>query len=190
MPHTQLQTLFSKERTAWITVAAYTLFLYATLAIAFDLYVWVFDQIGRQSMSWWMNLGFSIAGAVLFLSVVFVYRPQASGYVAMAMIGLAVTFCLQFLPVPAKRFHFFQYAPLTLLVYDAIRFRLRDQSRYIWAMALVSLIGLGDETIQWLLPDRHFGVLDLVINAAAGLLTLVFLGFVVKEENYPWPGRK
>jgi hypothetical protein len=50
-------------------------------------------------------------------------------------------------------------------------------------MALVALAGLGDETIQWLLPDRHFGVLDLAINSVAGLLALVFIGFVWNPEK-------
>ena len=32
---------------------------------------------------------------------------------------------------------------------------------------------------------RFFGVVDLVINSAAGLLTLTLIGFVLEEENYP-----
>lgn len=54
----------------------------------------------------------------------------------------------------------------------------------------MALIGLDDETIQWILPSRHFGVLDIFVNAEAGLLTLVFIRFVLREENYPWGSRQ
>ncbi len=38
---------------------------------------------------------------------------------------------------------------------------------------MVSVVGLGDETLQWILAIRHFGILDLLTNTTAGLLTLV-----------------
>ena len=52
---------------------------------------------------------------------------------------------------------------------------------------MVSVVGLGDETLQWILANRHFGILDLLTNTTAGLLTLVFIVFVLGEENYPYP---
>jgi hypothetical protein len=55
-----------------------------------------------------------------------------------------------------------------------------------YMLALVALIGLGDETLQWILPNRYVGLVDLVVNTATGLFTLAFIGFVLGEENYPW----
>ena len=106
-----------------------------------------------------------------------------------ALIVVAVAMTLYGLEIPAKRFHFFQYAPATLLVFDALRFTLKDRWLYTGTLALVALIGLGDETIQWILPTRHFGFLDILVNAEAGLLTLLFIRFVLREENYPWGSR-
>ena len=85
------------------------------------------------------------------------------------------------MPSPAKRLHFFKYAPLTLLVFEVVGFRLRNRFRYVWVLAVVTLIGLGDETIQWVLPSRRFALTDVATNAAAGFLTLAFLAFVVGE---------
>ena len=101
------------------------------------------------------------------------------------LICLGVAFSLQILTIPAKRFHFLQYAPLTVLVFDALRFTIRGRFLYIWTLALVALIGLGDETLQWMLPNRYFGIVDLVVNTVAGLFALAFIGFVLGEENYP-----
>jgi VanZ family protein len=179
------QTIFKTETRAWTAVVVYTVVLYSTLTIAFDVYVSVYDQIGRASMSGWINGAFALAGLVLLGWILLCIRPRLSGYAAMLLIVLAVAFCLHHLKVPAKRFHFFQYAPLAVLLFDAVGFRCKDRDKYIWTMALAVLIGLGDESIQYMLPDRHFGFLDIVINSAAALLTLVFIGFVWGEENYP-----
>jgi hypothetical protein len=181
--------IFATERRAWIAVALYTLILYSTLTVAFDLYVSVYDQVGKATVSQWMNLSLAGTGLLLALLTFAWIRPRPSGYLAMLLIGLTLAFCVSQLTIPAKRFHFFQYAPLTVLVFDSLRFRCKDRGIYVCSMALVTLIGLGDETVQWMLPDRHFGTLDLVINSAAGLLTLVFIGFVLGEEKYPFPRR-
>jgi len=185
---TSRRTLFRNEKVAWIALSVYTAVLYLTLEVSFRLYVSVYDRLGRAFVSAVMNAGFAFVGIVLLLIIVWLYRPPWSGYGAMLLIAAGLAFCLANLPVPAKRFHFFQYAPLTVIVFDLLRFRIRDRGIWIWTLIVVALIGLGDETIQAILPDRHFGVLDLAVNAGAGLLTLGFIGFVIGEENYPFPG--
>jgi hypothetical protein len=175
-------SLFSSEWKAWTAVAVYAGLLYGTLTVAFDLYVFVYDRVGRETVSFWMNFAVGTTGVLVVGWLLFHYRPPLSGYVALGLIGLVVAYCLSQLPVPAKRFHFLQYGPLTALVYAALGFRSRNPDRYVWAMLLVALIGLGDETIQALLPDRHFGLLDLVINSTAAAVTLAFIGFVARRK--------
>ncbi len=188
--HKPPRTLFRRERTAWAATALYTLFLYSTLTVAFRIYVDVYDQVGRETVSWWINAGLAsiafVGGALLCR----IYRPRAAGYLVLILCGCALAFALHVLAVPAKRLHFFQYVPLTLLLFDALRFRRRSPDLYAYTFAAVCLIGLGDELLQGLLPNRYFGVTDLVVNATAGLLTLAVLGFVVREENYPYPLRE
>ena len=77
--------------------------------------------------------------------------------------------------------------PLTVLVFDAVRFRSLGRFQYVWTVVLISVIGFGDGTIQWILPTRHFGIPDLLTNSTAGLLTLAFIAFVLGEARYPFP---
>lgn len=163
----------------------YTIFLYSTLTVAYRVYVSLYEQIGRDTMSQWMNLSFLVAGAVLLLFFLPLVFQDWSRILAFAMICLSVAYCLAYLEVPAKRFHFFQYAPLGVLLFDAVGFRWSGRQRYLLTAAGVAFLGLGDELIQWVLPNRHFGVPDLVVNSVAGILALCFIGFVVGEENYP-----
>jgi len=182
--------LFSSARTAWLTAAAYTVFLYSTLTVAFRLYVWMFDRFGKPFMSSLMMWIYVPVGLALFALLFFRLPRQLGRYVSFLMLGLALGFCLDRITIPAKRFHFLEYAPLAVLVFDALRFHCRDRYHYVWTMAVVSLVGLGDEIIQGILPNRYFGINEVVTNAAAGLFALIFIAFVLGEENYPWPRRK
>ncbi|MFQ5930356.1 MAG: VanZ family protein [Acidobacteriota bacterium] len=182
--------IFRSARTAWIAVASYTVFLYATLSVSFDMYSFVYDRIGREAMSRWMNMMFVPVGLILLLFVLFFLPRKFGVYLSFSLICLGVALCLNLLTIPAKRFHFFQYAPLTVLVFDALRFSVKDHYLYVWTLAAVALLGLGDETIQWMLPSRYFGLTDVAVNAGAGLLTLAFIRFVLGEENYPWGPQK
>jgi hypothetical protein len=178
--------IFSSPARAWMVVALYTAFLYSTLTLAFHWYVQWSERLGEPGMDrlmTWMYLPIVLAVLVFVLS----FLPRRLGaYVAFVLICLALAYALKYLEVPAKRFHFFEYWPLTLFIYDALRFKCRDRYLYVWTLALVTLIGLGDESLQAIMPKRHFGLLDLGVDALAGLLTLAFIGFVMGEENYPW----
>ncbi|MEE8304847.1 MAG: VanZ family protein [Candidatus Tectomicrobia bacterium] len=182
--------VFSSVKKAWLAIIAYTLFLYGTLSVAYDVFIFLGNWVGRDAVSGRMNMMFLLAGAVLLLFVIFRLPRTWSGSLSFALIGLAVAMTIYGLDIPAKRFHFFQYAPLTLLVFDALRFTLKDRWLYVGTLALVALIGVGDETIQWILPTRYFGFLDIIVNIEASLLTLVFIRFVLTDENYPWGSRR
>lgn len=180
------QGIFSRERTAWIVLGLYTLFLYSTLSLAFDLYVSIYQKLGRATVSTWMNLAFLVAGMAIVVWVRVAYRPSKFGYAVLLATAVVVAVCLLKLTVPAKRFHFFEYAPLALLAFEALRFHLTSRPLFVSTIALVGLIGLGDEMIQASLPDRHFGLLDLGVNLTAGMLAILFVACVVGREHYPW----
>ena len=119
--------IFSSARKAWIAVAVYTVFLYATLTIAYDIFMFYSNRISPDSVLSYMNLAFVPVGVILLLFVVFSLPRVWGVYLSFTLICLGVAFSLQILTIPAKRFHFFQYAPLTVLVFDALRFTVRGR---------------------------------------------------------------
>lgn len=178
--------VFSSSRRAWAAVTLYTLFLYSTLTLAYETYVWVFDRLGKPTVSALMTGMYLPVGLALLAFLFFRLPRRLSAYITFGLICLALVCCLKFLTVPAKRFHFLQYAPLTFFVFDAMRFTFKSHSLYLWTLVTVTAIGLGDETLQAILPNRHFGLLDVTINSVAGMLTLAFIAFVIGEDHYPW----
>ena len=74
---------------------------------------------------------------------------------------------------PAKRIHIAEYVVVAWLVYRGLGRRLGGPRRALAALLIAALLGVHDELIQGLHPDRSFGLRDMVANgfgAAAGVL--------------------
>ena len=123
MPISITRGIFSSEWKAWAAVAAYTVLLYGTLTVLYDLYSAVYGRLGEIEMSQLINRGFFVAELSLLGVIVLGLPRNVRSYLVFGLICLAVAACLQVITTPAKRLHLFQYAPLTLLVFDAARFR-------------------------------------------------------------------
>ena len=181
--------IFRNEKTAWISLAVYTTLLYSTLTLTNDLYRATFDRLGKSTVSQGI---YAIASLIALALLIFMWLrlPRTpSTYATAGIISLLIYYAMSIEYIPANRIHFFQYCPLAILGLEALRFRVPDRNVYLWTFLLVSLIGVGDELLQGLLPDRHFDTKDVVLNSLAGLLALAFVGFAVREENYPWGKR-
>src|SRR3990172_8241778 len=98
---TMEQGIFSSPARAWTVLAAYTLFLYGTLTLAFNLYSCLLDRIGGVLFSFmtWLYLPIGLA---LLVFLVFFLPRRWGAYFAFAVICLVLAACLRFLAVPAK----------------------------------------------------------------------------------------
>ncbi|MFQ5740664.1 MAG: VanZ family protein [Acidobacteriota bacterium] len=177
--------LFSSPRRAWAAVTVYVLFLYTTLTLTYELYIWVFDWLGGAWVRHLLTLVFALLGIALLLLLLLRLPRRPGPYLIFAAIVLAGSYCLYIQKAPANQIHFLEYGPLTVLVLDALRFRCRKRSIYAWTLLLVASIGIGDELLQGMLPQRHFALEDVLLNTLAGVLTLAFMAGVMGGENYP-----
>lgn len=59
---------------------------------------------------------------------------------------------------PEEAVHFVQYGVLSVLLFRAFTHRVRDYSIYFAAAITGTIVGMIDETIQWLTPRRFFGL--------------------------------
>ncbi len=70
---------------------------------------------------------------------------------------------------PAKRIHSAEYLALALVIRRAASARVHGIELVVYATVLTVLLGIHDELIQGLHPDRGFGLRDIGVNATAGL---------------------
>jgi glycopeptide antibiotics resistance protein len=69
------------------------------------------------------------------------------------------------------------------VLFRALRIDFSSRAAYIASFVGTVLIGLGDECIQWVLPQRFFELKDVQLNALSGGLGLLILRFVVQPAE-------
>ena len=159
---------------AGLAAAAYLALLYGTTPFAREILNALRSALG-VTFSPLVSAGVVAAGAAL----VFFYRralwplgPRRALLLAVIAAAYAATMAL--LPWPEERVHLVQYGLLAVLVtrwrraggvVESQRWRLHGV-----AWVLVAVAGVGDEMIQWWLPDRVGDLRDVALNAWAALL--------------------
>lgn len=87
--------------------------------------------------------------------------------------GLYLFFTLRLEEHPEEALHFVEYGLLSYFIFRALSQRIRDRTIYIITILCVSLVGIADEFMQWLLPTRFWAYKDVGLNTlAAGIFVL------------------
>jgi len=81
---------------------------------------------------------------------------------------------------PVERVHYLQYGLLSYTMYRSLRIRLPNWLVFFWSTGVVFFIGVVDETIQWVLPQRVGEYRDILINGVAALLIQLLLALALR----------
>lgn len=84
---------------------------------------------------------------------------------------------------PEEAVHFVLYGGLGALLFRALAHRLHDVTIYPAAIALGTLIGTIDETVQWLLPTRVWDIRDIFLNAVSVMLMQAVIALVLRPAQ-------
>ena len=84
---------------------------------------------------------------------------------------------------PAERLHLVEYGLMGYVLLRALRLDLGRAWAYLASFVLAVLIGIGDECIQWALPQRFFEVKDIELNALSAALGLLLTRVVGGAED-------
>jgi len=115
---------------------------FAVMAVAIGLWAARRTKQGKKTRFWALAAALIIASGALFLS-----DPA----------------------FPAKRVHVPEYLVLALILRKAASYHVEGRGLLVYTVLLALLLGMHDELIQGLHPDRTYGVMDMVVNGAAGL---------------------
>lgn len=127
----------------WLIVIAYTVLILATLPWARQIWNFVGDRNGS----------FIIIG-LYTASIIRIRDIRLIGL--LAVIAIAI---FKLIPLPVERIHFIEYGVLGWLSYWAFGRK---------AFVYVITIGIIDELIQGVLPNRFFDMRDILMNIVGG----------------------
>ena len=171
------------SRVRWALVAAFILFIYATVPVGYQIASAIVVRIGHTA---WQNT-INTAGAALggvFGWQVLRQRERRRWPVAaaLALIASAYAYFFTVLEVPVKRIHFMEYSVLSALVFQALRTRDVRQI-YLWCALAAVLVGAGEETISLALPRRFGAVSDIIWDTTGGMLGTLVLKYVLIADD-------
>ena len=118
-------------------------------------------------------------------------RQSWTPYIVMALTTAAYVYLLYALSrFPAERLHLLEYGLLAYLILRALQLDLADRPAYAWSLVLTTIVGLGDEIIQLVLPQRFFEFKDVFLNMVSGGLALLLVRFAIDYQAGSHPSRR
>jgi len=166
----------------WVTLCSLAIFLIVPIARTIQNFV---------SAHWGRSLfGYAVLAAVgavfLFLLYFLVFKLKIrspSNYIWLTAVAcLYVYFTLKLWRVPEQAIHFLEYGVLGYFLFSALSLSIRDKTIYLVAFLSGSLVGIFDEILQWMIPERYFDFRDIGLNALAVGLFQVALWKGIKPK--------
>jgi hypothetical protein len=102
----------------------------------------------------------------------------------MLILGAYIYFTLTLWDAPEEAVHFLYYGLLSFFLLRALRFHIQDKSIYITSLFIGSLVGIVDEIIQWMLPDRFWDIKDIGLNTLACILFLAAVWAGIRPKTF------
>lgn len=163
-----------RERRLWIALVIVLAAIYATLAQTPAIVAALGTDLIESAEA---NLVFALLALLVVIPIFFVDKRLARLEIAVG-IGILSVCLLAWLRLGSweERTHLFEYALVAALVHEALLER-RDNGRRVPAPTLLALmislaLGLIDESIQYLLPNRVFDPVDVAFNSLAATVII------------------
>lgn len=163
----------SKTSRDWAVAIGYVALIYSTLEAA------------RIPLSFlrshgMLRISIAILAAACVIAVVacVIHRHGISlwRFALLAIVGGAYYRAAQTVKTPEELIHFFEYGLVGVFFLRAVSHHIRNYPvGSLSALALASLAGWIDELLQGLMPNRHYDLHDVSLNAISALLGLVVM---------------
>jgi len=167
----------AKKLLAWLWVALCALAIFFVVPFARAIQAFTSKHFGA---AFFIILLLTVV-AVAFLVVLYVLIFRLKIRIASQYIWLVASVALYFyigltrIKNPFEGAHYLEYGLLGCLLFRAWRFSIPDGSVYWAAFFSGALVGIIDEIVQWITPDRYWDMADVGMNALAVGLILIAL---------------
>ncbi len=156
-----------KEKGFWISAVIVVLLIFSTMFYAPILRNWVSEYHMLQGL---FVVAFFMVVIMLVLYAIWSKPSIRQLAVGIGIAAVALLFLMR-LHLPEERTHLMEYSVLALLIHSAFNERKNNgklgASPLLLAFLLAFLIGLMDEVVQSMFPDRNFQLEDIAFNFIA-----------------------
>jgi hypothetical protein len=167
---------------SWLYVAMWSLAIYVTIPLARTIQRFVDQHWGREIFS------YAVLGAIgvgLVAGLICISRSRSLLFRdSFWLLAVAIIFSGYTLKLgqesPEEAVHFVQYSILGILLFRALSHRVHDPAIYPAAAIIGCIIGMVDEIIQWMTPERYWGLKDIWLNLFAVILVQIAIAKGIK----------
>lgn len=165
------------ELMPWIWVILCSFFIFLTIPFARGIQRFVYNAFGKELFTYTILIIVLIAFIALLYLFIFRLRIRRfSQYIWLAAsAALYSYFTIKLKEHPEEAFHFLEYGVLSYLFFIALSKRVHDHSIYITSISFVLLIGVLDEFIQWMMPERFWDIRDVGLNTLSAAISMLGL---------------
>lgn len=162
-------------------VPIYVLLIYASLYFVRFLWNFLKARFPMPILKGSLALGVILFLLCFFRSIREKIKRQGVIYLIFLIFFVIVTFLyLSLFQAIEERVHLIEYGLLGYLLIK-VYFQGKGERGYIYAMIIGFLIGLGDEGIQYLLPNRYYDTRDVLMNFSGVLWGLGVYKFFANQ---------
>ncbi len=163
-----------RERRLWLALVIVLAAIYATLGQTPAIVAALGTDIIESAEA---NLVFALLILLVVIPIFFIDKRLAHVEIAVG-IGIAAVLLLTWLRLGSweERTHLFEYALVAALVHEALLERKSNGRRVplpaLLALMISMLLGLLDECVQAILPNRVFDPIDVAFNSLAAIVII------------------
>ncbi len=174
------ERLHGKQTALWSIIVAYIGVLYATGSLAARIRKGLTEVYGYGVFDWvvWV-LAAAVVALAGYCLVGLKGKRLLGALITLALVGAAYRYLLGNMEYAVEKIHFIEYGALGIMLHAAFHRHFSRTPAMLIALSVVFWVGLGDETLQWALPDRVGEIRDALINLLSGGLGIVAVAFTV-----------
>lgn len=170
----------------WVTVGLYT--------AALPYVVLVFRAIDRHfspQIAGKVPFAIIILFAGIYAVICIKQKTAARGVIILAAGAVIVFLIMSFETNANKYIHIPEYVLMTWIVYRALALDYRGSGILLLILVCAAMLGIVDELLQGIHPQRTYGWKDMIINTSSSFIGILML-MGVKDPipgNWSWLGR-
>ena len=157
----------------WSLVATYTLLL----PYAITIYN-VIEKHFSSRIAGKVPLVIILIFGIVYIVAVIKMKKGIKSWLFLLPCTIIVYIFLRLEPNPNKHIHIPEYIAMAWLLFEALSLDYKGKGIFFLVFICSGMLGIVDELMQGILPDRHYGWHDMVMNSAAtviGIFTLAGL---------------
>lgn len=167
---------------AWFTTVVYIMAIFLSSGAVGAIQIWLrHHNMQRIVAAILLAVFVTLVAHIMFFLL---GMRKAGDIAALVAAGMVYAFVIKtYAKAPSDWMHLVEYPPLAVIAYYSLKFSVRGRMAFVYALALATAVGAGDEFTQRYIPGRTSDIHDLIVNAASSAVALAVVWATIERKE-------